>query len=396
MDFSRIDFNTYNKPPFYPQYLCREDTKKLVSYDDPQLAELDRVIDKMSDQYDLDRAREIFLDRLGKLKDEPRNANNDELYRLMIRLRILLDTTNGSVNDIIKVVKFLYSSEVVHIEQNYPAALTILHDGEGPQIDFNSIISQVIVAGVGFDTKELFFFSDEFEVIDELLLTVHRKDMENFGSPLKFNGAAKFDGKTLNNKVTVHGRFNGAFKFNGSIQFDGRKKVDSVYQPKPPFKFSSGILDYLDITMQDGNFVDKHRARLHFDGSVKFDGGSKFCGLSQYSMNDPSVQYRVNRKDIDETGDISEQLEAAAVMAIEEDTKKLLRFDGRMKFNGKSQFSKDYVDRLAMESSGEDMSDKVEMSEAAFVGMRKHHFFNGAYQFDGSIKFDGMALIPLG
>jgi len=396
MDFSRIDFNTYNKPPFYPQYLCREDTKKLVSYDDPQLAELDRVIDKMSDQYDLDRAREIFLDRLGKLKDEPRNANNDELYRLMIRLRILLDTTNGSVNDIIKVVKFLYSSEVVHIEQNYPAALTILHDGEGPQIDFNSIISQVIVAGVGFDTRELFFFTDEVEIGDELRIIVRRKDAENFGCPLKFNGAAKFDGKTLNNKVVAHGKFDGSHRFNGDINFTGKSEIANQFRPTPPFKFCSGIYDILDVTFKDGNFVDKHHAKLYFDGSVKFDGGSKFCGLSQYSMNDPAMNYIIGKPDIDNANKITDSLETSAGISVEENTKKLLRFDGRWKFNGKAQFTDDYADQLVAESGVGEMVDKVEMNDTAFVGMRKHHFFNGSYRFNGSIRFDGMALIPLG
>jgi len=396
MEFSRIDWNTYNKPPFYPQYLCRGDTKKLVSYDDGQLAELDRVIDKMSDQYDLGRAREIFMDRLGKLKDEARNANDDELYRLMIRLRILLDTTDGSVNDIIKVVKFLYSSEIVHIQQNYPAGLTILHDGEGLPIDFNFIISQVVVAGVSFDTKELFFFTEDFEVVDRLLLVIRNRSTEHFGSPLKFNGAAKFDGKTLNDKVVTYGRFNGVCRFDGSIKFNGTAKIDRTYQPKAPFKFGSGILDTLDVTMLDGNHQDTHRARLCFDGSVKFDGGSKFNGKSQYSMNDPSVRYRLKRNTVDETGDILEELDTSVVKSIEDETKKQLKFDGRWKFNGKAQFSNDHVDRVIVESRSGDMSDKADIKETAFVGIRKHHHFNGAYKFDGSIKFDGMALIPMG
>jgi len=166
MKFDPVGFSKYNKPPFYPQYMARGELKKLVSFDDGQLEELDRCLDRMSDQYDLDKAKGILLDRLGKLKDVPRDGNEDELYRLLIRLQILLDTTDCSVPDIIKIIKFIYSSEVVRLRPNYPAGITILHDGENDQIDFNKYLSQIIGAGIGYDTQELLRFLDEMSLQD--------------------------------------------------------------------------------------------------------------------------------------------------------------------------------------------------------------------------------------
>jgi phage tail P2-like protein len=89
-------------------------------------------------------------------------------------------------------------------------------------------------------------------------------------------------------------------------------------------------------------------------------------------------------------------------------------FDGTYKFNGDLafngigrttpgynpippfKFSFGIVDKMVMNIHGEATSDQSDLSEAVFIGMRKHHHFNGLYKFDGSIQFDSMMLIPLG
>jgi len=238
---------------------------------------------------------------------------------------------------------------------------------------------------------------DEIFISESLRLVVHRNDNEYIGNPLKFNGAVKFDGVTRNEKVSVRGKFDGSRKFNGAIAFDGTAKIDNPYILKPPFKFSSGIMDVLDITLKKGNLVDTQRARLCFDGSVKFNGGSKFNGISQYAVNDSLIRMGSELFNLTDTANpIMEDLETAAVVNIEEDTQKRVKFDGSTKFDGRNQFTTDYADQIEIAVPGNILSDAVEVNENVFIGMRKHHFFNGAYKFDGAIKFDGMALIPMG
>jgi hypothetical protein len=166
MNFNPIEFGRYNKPPFLPQWLSRGETRKLAGYGDQQYVEIGGLFRDMSDQYDLDNIKGVILDRLGKLVNEPRDGKTDEIYRLMIRLRTLLNTTTGSVPELIKVIKFFYGSETVHIVPDYPAGLIILHDGEGPNVNFNEIIRQVVGVGIDYSTKELFYFTDEFIVTD--------------------------------------------------------------------------------------------------------------------------------------------------------------------------------------------------------------------------------------
>jgi hypothetical protein len=293
-DFKLIDWKGYNRPPYLQQWMSIDDTKKLVSFGDKNLEDVNQQVLGLKDEWDLPTARGWFLDRIGKLMNEKRSGNTDEYYRNILKLRTMLNTNDGTVNSIIKTIKFLYQSEVVHIVPNYPAGLIIEHDGEGtPDLNFNKLLTEIIAAGVSYFTKELFEFTERVTLADIFWLEIIRKDIDRFGSPIKFNGAVKFDGKTANGKITVKGKFNGRFKFNGDLSFRGISVVPAPYQPKPPFKFSSRILDDLGVTV---------------------------------------------RRD--------------------------------------------------------DPADNLEIDEGVFIGIRKHHTFNGACKFDGAIQFDSMALIP--
>jgi hypothetical protein len=285
-DFEKVDWKRYNRPPFYQQWMCKDDTLKLATFGDRGLAEFDCQILKLKDQWDLNNVNGHFLDRIGKFLSEKRNGNPDEVYRVMLHLRILLNTANGTVNDVIKVIKFFYASEVVNISPNYPAGITILHDGECPSVDFNRIIAAVVPAGVAYDTKELFYFDEAIGTVDELLIKILRKDTEYFVHPLKFNGTAKFDGETMNTKGFAKGKFNGVCMFNGDLFFNGAVKAVLPYQAKPPFKFSSGIVDKLSIDLPNKSLSDEAnlneeiflgmRKHNYFDGANKFDGSIKF------------------------------------------------------------------------------------------------------------------------
>jgi len=158
-----------------------------------------------------------------------------------------------------------------------------------------SFLDGILDPNISFSIAELFNFIDLFNVSDYLLLKIKKIDTDIFGNRLKFNGAIKFDGKTINKKIAVKGKFNGIHKFNGDLSFNGSGKTIPSYQPKPPFKFSSGI-----------------------------------------------------------------------------------------------------IDKLIMDVRGNTVSDQIETSETVFVGMRKHHHFNGRYKFDGLIKFNSTVLNPIG
>jgi len=211
-----IDWEEYNEPPYLPQWMCVGETLELAKYDDSLRIEIEKQLRAMVEQYNLEKIEGEMLDRIGKILGEPRNGNDDKLYRLYLMLRILLNTTNGSVNDVIKVIKYFYTSEVVNIKQNYPAGISILHDGEAPNIDFNRIIAAVIPAGVAYDTKELFNFIERILIKIKENIVVRRNSQDLFPSGLRYNGRFLCDQGVM-------------LVCNGDWICDGSKKCDWAY-----------------------------------------------------------------------------------------------------------------------------------------------------------------------
>ena len=255
MNFDPIDWKSYNKPPYLFQWLSIGETKKFVSFDDEKLIRVEGQLYDLSNQWDIEEAKAILLDRIGKIVAEPRDGNNDELYRLLIKLRILLNTTRGNVNDIIKVIKFLYSSQSVHITPNYPAALRILHDGEQEQIDFNRILVQVIGAGIGYETRELFYFEDVVHIGESHDITLQSKFTDDF--PVMEN----FCLTMTTNSGIFEERHSARLYRNGSIKRDG-SECHRPYGNKFAY-------DAMKVWMRKHHF---HNGKYLRDGSIKHDG----------------------------------------------------------------------------------------------------------------------------
>jgi hypothetical protein len=378
MNFEPIDWKSFNRPPYLPQWLCRGETKKFAEFGDKQYMDIDGQIYHLSEQYDIDNAKAVLLDRIGKILSEPRDGNDDELYRLLIKLRILLNTCKGTVNEIIKVIKFIYSSEVVNMTPNYPAAITILHDGHNDSIDFNRIIAETIGAGIGYDTKEIFVFIEEMPSEDEFKInkaSLNLIDTFNFGG-FKFNGRAKHDGKTLNPKEYL------SFPADGKNKFDGSNKHKPLLVPARtpvniPIKPRKGIIDEFGIVMKFG-FADIFRTPLKHNGATKADASRKFngegdiadylCIASSYEMKDYFI--------------ITERLLLEAEVELKDSFTTNKKFNAEYKHNGMTKASA-AIDVLSMTYKGTGLTD-VFRTEA------KH---NGMIKADGKNKFDRIASI---
>ena len=225
----------------------------------------------------------------------------------------------------------------------------------------------------------IIFFEDEFHVTDYLTMIVHVNSFRDYyGNRFLFNGAAKFDGVTQNEWIYLNSKFDGKHKFNGDIPFGGSRKFNGDYKfngafsfngispgkirnphrATPPFTFSSWIVDFLDISIGDITHEDIQRAPLWFDGSVRFDGGSMFNGVSQYPINSP-------------------------IAGIKE-----IRFDDGIEFDGKYQFNNVFGNKINIAYADNILSDAMESSDDILMNVYKYHHFNGAYNFDGFIKFD--------
>jgi hypothetical protein len=391
-DFQKIDWKTYNRPPFYQQWLCRDDTLKLATFGDRGLADVADQILALKDQWDLDNVKGHFLDRIGKLLSEARNGNTDEYYRILLKLRRLLNTNNGSIPSIIKAIKFIYSSEVVHIVPDYPAGLIIEHDGEGtPGLNFNKLLSEIIPAGVSFFTKEIFFFTEEFFVEDVLQIIMRRSMSDNFNNGLKYNGRGKYDGHTLNSTEIVKIKYDGSSKYDGSIKYIGKQEIPAESYVIVPFKYRSGIRDVFTANIPQ-NYVDHARSRTKYNGAAKYNGEKNYSGFGENSFYDLLVAKNV--QNIEDNEVTAETLAIQVNKALDEHFNTHNRYDGYSRYNGEAKY------RAAKESftivgEGAGVADAVTMAEAFSVGKRYLRKYDGTYKYDGEILYNGNVLIPV-
>jgi hypothetical protein len=350
-DFQKIDWKLYNRPPFYQQWLCRGDTLRLAAFGDRGLAEADDQALALKDQWDLENVKARFLDRIGKLLNEYRNGGTDEYYRILLKLRRLLNTNDGSIPSIIKAIKFFYSSETVHIIPDYPAGLIIEHDGEGtPGLNFNRLLAEIIPAGVSFSTKELFDFLDRLLFSDSFTdFRIARNDKERFGKHLKYNGAIKYDGHTINSEIYVYSQYDGTHKYDGQLKYNGVRKIPRDYPVRPgPFKYSSRTIDRQDT-------------------SVKFEGFLDTVPLSD------AARFLLNVV-CEDAAEMGETAEVSVRAGYQEAISSAEAADMAVKIHA---------------------GDSVTMAETVVTGMRYHHAFDGQYKYDGGIRYDSTALQPL-
>lgn len=391
-DFKKIDWKTFNKPPFYQQWLCKDDTLKLTTFGDKGLSEVDDNILSLINQWDLDNVEGSFLDRIGKVLSEPRNGTTDDQYRVILNLRKLLNTNAATVPDIIKAIKYLYSSEVVHIVPDYPAGLIIEHDGEGtPGLNFNRILAEVVAAGVSFSTKELFNFTEDFIVTDKLNLLVRRITRDTFQNGLKYNGRGKYDGHTLNDIKFVVLKHDGTYKYNGFIQYSRiREEVPDTFVIIP-FKYSNGIREILNMFIPQ-DFTDNAKSITKYNGVPKHNGVKNYSGFGENSAYD--ILRNTLKTILLDSETTADDLTVQINKPLNEKFTTHNRYDGFFNHNAEAKY-RAARDSFSMEGEKTAISDTVEFADDFSIGKRFLRKYNSTYRYDGAILFNGNLLIPM-
>lgn len=101
--------------------------------------------------WDVDRAYGVYLDRLGAIVGQPREGRQDPAYRLWIKARRMVNQSNGSLDDLEKVVKQLDGSVSVTFRED-PHCITMVLTGlTVSHLDLYKILRIAKAAGVTFD-----------------------------------------------------------------------------------------------------------------------------------------------------------------------------------------------------------------------------------------------------
>lgn len=161
-----------------------EESTKLNSFVKAFLDEVSQIsllAQNLLEERRLNTAKGVQLDQIGVLVGEYRLSRNDEDYLLGIKLRIAVNTSSGTVEDIINVLKLLYpESSTYKIERVGAAKIRIRLGVDRPESDLIPIIQQVIPAGVellgiNYNVKPL-IFTERGGVITETGILPERGD----------------------------------------------------------------------------------------------------------------------------------------------------------------------------------------------------------------------------
>jgi hypothetical protein len=421
-DFRLIEWKGYNRPPYLQQWLTEGDPKKLVSFGDKNLEDVNQQVLGLKDEWDLDNVRASFLDRIGKLMNEKRSGNTDEYYRTILKLRTILNTNDGTVNSIIKAIKFLYQSEVIHIVPDYPAGLIVEHDGEGtPGLNFNKLLAEIIPAGVSFSTKEIFSFTEEmpFHDLEEFIFDITYVGIDVFSDTVRRNGRVLRDGHTVKS-IQLEPLFrNGSVYYNGQITSrTGDYWGPAIGRITAPIYRHSGIMDFLEVN-QVYEDADEWESYLFRNNAAQRNGEFHRSGQNR-GFND-LLDFSDVKAALQDNMPLAENLEIAVGLDYVDDIGRNYRRDGSQYRQGYAYRSSDsIIDLLGMEGSGPDFEEawKARLVRNGMAyrdgadfhnghswqhslvdvfegGKRKHHFHDGTYLRDGTAMHDGMVLLPL-
>lgn len=69
-----------------------------------EVQELENELWKLKNAYDVDTSVDVYLDRLGALVNEGRNGRLDAVYRAFIRVRVLVNESNGKPLELFQIL----------------------------------------------------------------------------------------------------------------------------------------------------------------------------------------------------------------------------------------------------------------------------------------------------
>lgn len=195
---SDIDFSVYDKAPWYPSWLSHEgdQTLQLAQIQNPREKELETGINGTFDEWDFDNLDKnpVLLDRVGRLLNVSRGNLNDEEYAKLVKVKTVINNSHGTVEDIYKVLEYYFGkTEQYRLVPSYPAGIEVKHENVINKADFNSILKQLVGAGIQYSTDEVLFpYYEEFylgETNEEGWLDLY------LGDYIRYDGRTLYDGR---------------------------------------------------------------------------------------------------------------------------------------------------------------------------------------------------------
>lgn len=133
-----------------------------------QIQELEDIIFAMSVNRSVLQGEGVQLDLIGQILNVPRDARNDDDYRIALLAKIAQNVSSGTPEDVISIFKLITESAKVYLSNNYNGEVYLLADHPLTQDEVNAMLRdmyRVVGAGVriqglgSFDPDDSFAFA---------------------------------------------------------------------------------------------------------------------------------------------------------------------------------------------------------------------------------------------
>lgn len=142
----------YNDDITKPNLVLKQGIENLVRVFCDELQELENAIVDVMYELDLDNVSGSSLDVIGKLVGAPdRQSMTDAELRTEIDLQIAVNTSKGTIDDVVKAIKRITRSTIVEWTEVFPASIDFTVNGSTASQKVLDQIGRVLSAGVGFN-----------------------------------------------------------------------------------------------------------------------------------------------------------------------------------------------------------------------------------------------------
>ena len=162
------------------------------------------------------------LDLIGKIVGESRLGRDDETYRSALYLRIFINNSEGTPEDVLSALKLITQATYVNMWEHYPASVHLLTNGTSIPDNLAETLKNVVPAAVSLPRIILDPYEDTF-------IPCELDDPQDRGILTELSGAEVGFGFLIYNELSD----SGAITFNESSGNSGIIQVDYVENTGP-------------------------------------------------------------------------------------------------------------------------------------------------------------------
>lgn len=120
-----------------------------------QIQELENKARELFYILNIDHSEGEQLDNIGELVGQDRLGYNDEYYRILLKVKIGINVSEGDIERILSLWKLIAGTDNVHLKELFPAKVKLETDeylGDDVFAFLKDVAKDALAGGVGIDT----------------------------------------------------------------------------------------------------------------------------------------------------------------------------------------------------------------------------------------------------